>query len=360
MVLNQEQQLLKDTIAGFLDEQAPVSALRKLRDEDGPGYDPALWAQMVALGLPGTVLPETYDGLGFGWLGLGAVLEEAGRRLTASPLVSNVAVAASLILRAGNEAQKERWLKAIAAGDLVFSLALDESRHFNPSQFATTLSNGVLNGRKTLVADALQADYLIVVCAAGVSAVVSTQAEGVTIEQRKLMDGRQFATVTFNNVGIAEADHLMTDHAAITHAIDIGALATAAEMIGGARELLERTVAFLNEREQFDVKIGTFQALQHRCAQMYCNLELAASAVLQALSRLDYGVTDISAMASTAKALTNDCYQLISNEAVQMHGGMGVTDELDIGLFLKRSRVCNQLYGDASWHRNRYAQLKNL
>lgn len=360
MVLNQEQQLLKDTIAAFLDEQAPVSALRRLRDEEGPGYDPELWRQMVALGIPGTALPEAYDGLGFGWLGLGAVLEEAGRRLTASPLVSNVAVAASLILRAGNEVQKEHWLKAIVRGELVLSLALNEGRHFAPSLLQTTLSKGVLNGCKTLVADALQADYLIVVCDTGVSAIVSTQAEGVTIEQRKLMDGRQFATVTLNNVRVNEGDCMMAEQAALTHAIDIGALATAAEMIGGARELLERTVAFLNEREQFDVKIGTFQALQHRCAQMYCNLELAASAVLQALSRLDHGVTDISAMASTAKALANDGYQLISNEAVQMHGGMGVTDELDIGLFLKRSRVCNQLYGDAAWHRNRYAQLKNL
>tara|TARA_B110000503_G_scaffold137134_1_gene220803 strand:- start:1622 stop:2704 length:1083 start_codon:yes stop_codon:yes gene_type:complete len=360
VVLNQEQQLLKDTIAGFLDEHAPVAAMRKLRDEDGPGYDPGLWQQMVALGIPATVLPEAYDGLGFGWLGLGAILEETGRRLSASPLVSSVAAASSLILAAGNEPQKARWLKAIAAGEIVFSVAINESHHFDSSTIKTVLSNKLLTGRKTLVADAQQADYLLVVCDSGVSAVVATQADGVSIEQRKLMDGRQFATVTFNNVSVADEDCFATDSQAIDYVVDIGALAIAAEMIGGARELLERTVLFLNEREQFDVKIGTFQALQHRCAQMYCELELAASAVLQAFSRLDYGVTDISAMASTAKALSNDCYQLISNEAVQMHGGMGVTDELDIGLFLKRSRVCNQLYGDAAWHRNRYARLKNL
>ena len=191
---------------------------------------------------------------------------------------------------------------------------------------------------------------------------IRSDAVGVEISAKRFMDLHGHGSITLNSVNTDAIDWLAGPdvEGGLATAIDQATSVLAAEMMGSAREALEQTVAFLGEREQFDVKLGTFQALQHRCAQMFCELELAESAVAAALTGLDQGAPNISALSSSAKALANDCFTLISSEAVQLHGGMGVTEEMDIGLFLKRSRVCNQLLGSSSYHRDRFARLNGF
>ena len=210
--------------------------------------------------------------------------------------------------------------------------------------------------------DAAGADYLIVSAVDEADelclAVVPRDTDGVTLHSQKLMDGRQYASLTLRDVEAEEwlAGEMLAS--GFTRACDEATIMLSCEMLGGSRELLERTVAYLQEREQFDVKIGTFQALQHRLAIAYCELELAAASAFHALLAMDSGEPVLSEQASKAKALVGDIFQHLSNEAVQMHGGMGVTDEMDIGLFLKRSRVCNQLFGNSAFHRDRFATLR--
>lgn len=189
---------------------------------------------------------------------------------------------------------------------------------------------------------------------------VPKETAGVTVTTLHSMDGHSFARVNFEQVVVDDSQIVGPRDSAwvfVGPALDRATLALSAEMLGGARELLDRTLAYLNDREQFDVKIGTFQALQHRCSQLFCQLELAQSVTLKGLSAIDNGQQNIAKLASHAKVLASDCYQKMSNEAVQMHGGMGITDEVDIGLFLKRARVCNQILGDSSFHRERFATL---
>lgn len=367
MILNEEQRMLQQSVADFLDAEAPITALRTLRDAPPEqSFDASLWRQMVELGLPALTVPEAYGGVELGWMGLGAVCQEAGRRLSASPLISSAVLAQSVVLHCASLSQRELLLPAMVSGDWTASLALDDGSHFQGVSTSCSVSEGRLNGTKYLVMDAAQASRLLVVAqreetGLGV-AVIDVDTDGVSVVPVRLMDGRGYADIQFENVAVAETDWLAGDDvvAGLERALAIATVALAAEMMGGARELLERTVAYLCEREQFGVKIGTFQALQHRCAQLYCDLELTQSAVDAALTALDYGSDDIAAMASAAKAMANDCFQSMSNQAVQLHGGMGVTDEMDIGLFLKRSRVCNQLLGDADWHRRRFATAQGF
>lgn len=377
MVLNEEQVLLRDTMKAFLQEHADVSAMRTLRDTKDPiGYSLPLWQQLTELGVGAIVMPEAYGGLGFGFLGLGAVMQEMGRTLTATPLLSSVILGASAIELAGSASQRQALLPAIAAGKLTLTLAVDEASHHAP--LATRLAlretpNGLrLNGTKVFVLDGHVADKFVVVARSAGDAgdshgltlvLVEATSPGVTISRTTMIDGRNSAELHFENTPVNIDDLVGAQHSAwpiIEKVIDRGTICLAAEMLGGAHELFARTLAYLKEREQFDVKIGSFQALQHRCALLYCQLEQCQTAVQSALGSLDSEASDIALQASIAKALVNDCYQLVSNEAIQLHGGMGITDELDIGLFLKRARVCLQLLGDTSYHLDRYATRLNF
>ena len=367
MVLNEEQQLLNDTISDFLDKHAPTEALRALRDEpDAPAWSDSLWQQLCEMGVPAAAQPETEGGLGFGWIGLGAVLKQMGRRLSVTPLLSSVIFAGSVIRRCGSDSQREQWLGNIMDGSLIATVAFQDAKHFNPMPSLREANDGSLSGIKRLVMGASKAELLLVTAlrqngSLGIAALPATSA-GVDIREETLFDGNRYATVSLSNVVVDKTQWLAGDDIspAFTAALDDATLGLCAEMMGGARELLERTVAYLSEREQFGVKIGSFQALQHRCAQAYCQLELAESALLGALQKADRTQTTMSDDVSRAKALIGDVYEHISNEAVQLHGGMGVTDEMDIGLFLKRSRVCNQLFGNSHWHRDRFATLRGF
>ncbi|ROS05155.1 alkylation response protein AidB-like acyl-CoA dehydrogenase [Sinobacterium caligoides] len=374
LVFNEEQRQLQDAAKAFFNENAPIDALRKLRDEkDATGYDTQLWAQMSELGWAMITIPEAYDGLDFGYLGLGAIAIESGHTLTASPLFGTVVLGASAIEIAGSEQQKQELLPQVACGELTLALALEETNHHNPAGVSLTAAKGadgyVLNGRKKLVLDGHSADKLVVVArtsgnageAGGLSLfLVDADSAGISRQRTTLIDSRNAANIDFENVVVSAAALLgEADNAwpILDQILDRGRIYLAAEMLGGADECLSRTVEYLGDREQFGVKLGSFQALKHRCAEMYCELELARSVVMDALSAIDDQRADSAAMASLAKARLNDVFKLVTNEATQMHGGIGVTDELVIGFFLKRARVAMQIFGDAGFHRDRYATL---
>jgi alkylation response protein AidB-like acyl-CoA dehydrogenase len=280
--------------------------------------------------------------------------------------MSSVVLGQNLLLNCGSEAQIATYLPSLMSGETTATVALDEGRFFNPDAVATSDASGLLNGRKDRVLDAGQSSYVFCIAeqASGDRGVAlfASSAEGVSIDSRRTMDLHSAGSILLDGVPAEDTVWLAGDdvEAGIQQTIDQATIVLAAEMMGSAREVLERTVAYLGEREQFDVKLATFQALQHRCAHMYCELELAESAVSAALTALDQVAPNVSLLASSAKALANDCFTLISSEAVQLHGGMGVTEEMDIGLFLKRSRVCNQLLGTSSYHRDRFARLRGF
>jgi alkylation response protein AidB-like acyl-CoA dehydrogenase len=374
LVLNEEQRLLQDTARDFFASHAPVAALRKLRDTHDPvGYDPQLWQQMAEMGWASIILPETYGGLDFGFLGLGVVLEESGRTLTASPLFASAVVGASALLLGGNETLKQSLLPDVAAGKLTLALALEESHHHNPTNISATAKiqgeNFILNGSKCFVLDGHSADKLIVVARTGGTErssagltllLVDRNASGVNCRRTVMADSRNTANIRFDDVVVPVENLLGTVNqgwAILEPVLDRGRVAIAAEMMGCALEAFDRTVAYLKEREQFGVRIGTFQALQHRAAHMQSEIELCRSVVLQALSTVDDAPHQLPSLASLAKARLNELVKLITNEAVQMHGGIGVTDELEIGFFLKRARVAMQIFGDAGFHKDRYATL---
>ncbi|MEQ8234867.1 MAG: acyl-CoA dehydrogenase family protein [Gammaproteobacteria bacterium] len=374
LVLNEEESILRQGALEYFSERLPVSALRSLRDDDDAhGYDLAAWREMAEMGWAGVLLPEAYGGADFGYRGLGQVLEAAGRTLAASPLVSTALTAAPLLLAAGNEAQKAAWLPKVATGECVLALALDEQPRHAPSAIAcraTAAGDGWrLDGAKTFVLDGHVADCLIVVArtadVAGTTEglglfLVDPRAAGVGITRTRMVDARNAANVTFDGVALDGAAVLGTPGDAwplLERALDGARAGLAAEMLGGAQEAFDRTIAYLKLREQFGAVIGSFQALKHRAALMFCELELTRSAVIAALDALDSGHADVAALASLAKARACETFELVSNEAVQLHGGIGMTDAEEIGFFLKRARVAQQVFGDAVFHRQRYADL---
>ena len=374
LVLNEEQRLLRDTARDFLSSSAPVRALRKLRDEHDPlGYDNGLWRQMAQLGWASIILPEEYGGLDFGFTGLGVVLEECGRTLAASPLFATAAVGASALLLGGSEQQKTELLPRLASGELTLALALEEAPHHRPTHIATRATprdaGFVLDGSKVFTLDGHSADKLIVAARSGGEAdsvqgislfLVDRDATGVHCTRTVMADSRNAANFQLRDVAVGRGDLLGEPGKGwriLEPVLDRGRVALAAEMLGGALETFERTVAYLKARAQFGVPIGSFQALQHRAARMQAELELCRSVVLQALSAVDETPEQLPILASLAKAKLNELVKLVTNEAVQMHGGIGVTDELEIGFFLKRARVTMQIFGDTGFHQDRYATL---
>jgi alkylation response protein AidB-like acyl-CoA dehydrogenase len=373
LVLNEEQVMLRDAAAGFLAEKATVQHLRELRDAGSQqGFSSEVWAEMAEMGWAGIAIPEAYGGLGYGYTGLGLVLEQAGRNLSASPLQSTVLVAATLIAELGSNEQKENLLPAIASGDKLVSLALQEGSHHAPLQTAASAQRDdddyVINGSKLMVLDAASANTFIVIARTGgtvgdeqgLSALlVDAGSEGLSVEQRSMVDSRSAGAVILNNVRVPAANLLGAESdawAGLSRALDIANIGLAAELLGLSVEAFERTVAYLKERKQFGRVIGSFQGLQHRAAELFAELELARSIVLQALHAIDDGEADLALMASAAKAKLCEVAQRASNEGVQMHGGIGMTDEHEIGFFIKRARVAQHIFGDYNYHLDRFAK----
>lgn len=380
LVLSEDQQLLKDSAKSFVDQNAPVSVLRGLRDSrDARGYDQSLWQQMLELGWAGMAIPEAYGGFEFGYGGLGVVLEETGRSLVSSPLIASVLLGASAINVLGSEQQKASLLPQLVSGELLLALAIDEKPHHRPNFIETSaVKDGdgyVLNGCKTFVLDGHIANKLIVVARSagavdaetGISVfLVDADADGVSINRSWMVDSRNSAMLSLNNVRV-EAQALLgaegEAYSGLTRVLDIARIGVAAEMLGSLQQAFEMTLEYLKQREQFGVLIGSFQGLQHRAAEMYSEIELCKSVVRGALSALDDASKsdeEIAVIASTAKAKLSEIATLVSNEAVQMHGGIGMTDEYDIGFYMKRARVASAFLGDALFHRERYATLNGF
>jgi alkylation response protein AidB-like acyl-CoA dehydrogenase len=377
-VLTEEQTMLRDAAKGWTTDSAPVAALRKLRDsKTGASFDPAAWKDMGEMGWAGVVVPEAYDGSAFGYLGLGLILEETGRTLAASPLLSTALIAASALQLGGSDAQKQAWLPRIAAGEAVATLAVDEGPHHAPARTALTATKSgagyVLNGTKTFVLDGEAADLLIVAARTGGKAggtegltlfLVAGDAPGVTRTHLMLVDSRGAARITFDGVEIG-ADAVLGEvdkgWTVLEPTLDRAYAGLAAEMLGSASAAFDITLDYLKTRTQFGQVIGTFQALQHRAAKWFTDLETTRSCVEAALEAIDAqnvtGGGDTRALASLAKAKASDLVHLASNEMVQMHGGIGMTDAHDAGLYMKRARVTETLFGGASFHRDRYARL---
>ena len=372
LVLNEDQNMLKDSAKNFCADNTPITQLRRLRDEnDSLGFDKETWNQMVELGWSGITVPEAYGGLGFGYMGLGVVMEECGRTLAASPLFATAALGTSALIYGAPEEMKTGLLGQVAEGKLLLALALEETAHHSPYKINSivekTSSGYEISGTKNFVLDGHVADKLIVVGRSfgkqgeseGLTLLlVDREAEGVAVTRTKMADSRNAANVSFDKVSGVLIGEEGTGAEILDKVLDVGRILLAAEMLGGIQECFERTVEYLKTREQFGVPIGSFQSLKHRAAQMFCEVELSKSVVLEALSALDEDSDQIPELASLAKARLNDTYNLVSSEGVQMHGGIGMTDEYEIGFFMKRSRVCEHTFGGSAFHRDRYGVLQ--
>lgn len=378
LVLTDEQQLLQSTAADFARQSLPVSRLRALRDAgDTIGYSPDLWRTMAGLGWPGMLLPEEYDGLGLGYADAIVVLEELGKVLAPEPFLSTVLLAGNAILRGGSEAQKKQLLPRVASGEAVLALAHHEPRtrhrlhHVTTSAAAGTGGSFRLTGVKDIVLDGAAAERLVVSARssgapgdrAGISLfLVDPHARGVTVARQQLVDHRVAAIVKLDGAEVPASDLIGTLGAGadvLDATIDRALVGLCAEMLGGMVRSFEMTLAYLKERKQFGVTIGSFQALKHRAARMFIEIELGRSAVMAAARALDDGGPDAPMLAAVAKARLSEGFVLVASEAVQMHGGIGMTDEHDVGFYLKRARAAEILLGDAAYHRDRFATLQD-
>ena len=368
LVLNEEQSYLKDTARDFAKNKTPVSHFRGVRDSENPEcFDREIWKEMANLGWSGTLIPEEYGGSDFGVAGIGVIFEELGRTLTPSPMFSTAVVCASLIKEAGNEDQKKEYLTKIASGDITLAFALEESSRHSPTNLETIAKKEgdsyIINGQKTFVLDGGFADFLLIAADTGKGTslfISSKDTKGIDIKVTPLVDSRNAANITFKDLKLPSSNLIGEENGSdqiIEEVLDISRSVISAEMFGGIQEAFDVTLNYLKERDQFGAKIGSFQALQHRAAIMFSEIELCKSCVLESLTSFDEGSNDIPRLASLAKAKIGEVFHLVSNEAVQMHGGIGVTDEYDIGFYLKRARVAEQIFGNVQFHKDRYAEL---
>lgn len=363
--LTEDQQLLKDTADSFFAEKAPVLALRQLRDA-GRTSDPALWDEIGAMGFCGGLIAEDHGGTGMGYRALALALEAEARTLGTSGLFQTGWVGASAILLAGTVAQTGDLLPKIAAGAVRLALACDESAHHRPGMIETRFADGAVTGLKRFVPDGQGADLLLVTVATGEGpaiALVEAAAAGVSRTPLATVDSRDSADIRFE----AAPATLLGDGAGgadrIELVLDIARAGLCAQMLGLTGACFEMTVDYLKTRTQFGQLIGSFQSLQHRASHMLVEMELTRSCVVSALAAVDRAVggqlepRKLAEAVSLAKARAADTLQLVTNETIQMHGGIGMTDAHDSGLYLKRARVLEAQYGSAAFHRDRWARL---
>jgi alkylation response protein AidB-like acyl-CoA dehydrogenase len=376
LVLNQEQSMLRDSARGLIGDKAPVSHLRQLRDaKDASGFSRELWKAFAEMGFSGLLVPEEFGGSGLGCVEAGIVMEEIGRTLMPSPFLATGVLAASALARGGSDAQKSRYLPGIADGSLLAALAVDEGAKHRPLQIslqAVRSGNGFkLSGDKAFVVDGHTADLLIVAARTAGSAgerdgltlfLVDPKTKGVAVERTAMVDSHNAARIVFDHAEV-NADGVLGEvdqgFGLLEGVLNIGRGAVASEMVGLSEEVFGRTVSYLKERKQFGKLIGEFQALQHRAAELYIDIEITRAAVLKALQTLDGNFENAGAAVAVAKARAGSTATLAVQEGVQMHGGMGMTDQFDIGFFMKRARVCQELFGDTNFHADQLARMKS-
>ncbi|MFT3819269.1 MAG: acyl-CoA dehydrogenase family protein [Rubrivivax sp.] len=371
-LLNEEQTMLHDVAADWAKRRAPITAFRKLRDQGGgAGYDAEAWREIAGLGWPGIAVPDAYGGAGMGVFEVGLVVEQLGRTLAAQPLASTALVGVRALVRAGSTALQAMLLPEVAAGDVRLALAIDEGARFDPARLELDIVPGTdgvrLKGQKRFIQDGMAATHFIVFGRgdSGLSAVVvPADAPGLRRRDMGLVDHRGAALLQFDGVEVG-GEYVLGElgRAAglLDESIDAAAVGSAAELLGAAEAALDITLDYMRVRVQFDHPIGSFQALQHRAAEWFAELQLARSSVEAALSALDRGDAKQRSMAaSTAKVMMNDASRLATNEMIQLHGGIGMTDEHDAGFFLKRARVLACAYGSTSWHLERLARAEGF
>jgi len=375
LILSEDQLILRDMAKSFCDEKSPVERMRKLRDDkDETGFSRELWKEMGELGWIGIPFPEGVGGADMGSGELGVILNECGRVLAPEPFLSTVLLGGNAILHGGSEPLQKELLPDVCSGDRFLALAFQEKGRFSPYAIETSAKKDGgsfrLNGEKQFVLDGHVAQQIVVAARTSGSAgerdgltllVVDADAKGVSVQRTEMVDGRNAALVSFSDTSVDAGRVLGTVDAGadlLDAVFDRATIGLCAEMVGSFEEAFERTLAYLKTREQFGVKIGTFQGLRHRASEMFGELEFARSVVRDAETSIDEGRDDIAECASAAKARCSDVAALIGGEAVQMHGGIGMTDEEEIGLFFKRLKAAEFTLGDAIYHRNRYASLR--
>jgi alkylation response protein AidB-like acyl-CoA dehydrogenase len=350
-VLNEEQVMLRDMAREWADNESPVSAFRKLRAAaPQEGFDPEAWGAIGQMGWAGVVVPEEHGGSAFGYLSLGLVIEQLGRNLAASPLAST-GPAATAIAMGADEGAKGEWLPKIAAGEVVATLAIDEGSFHDPTKLATKAEGGKLTGVKAFVAEGDAAQVFVVAAQDGLYLVAGD--EGVTRSSRKMADSRSHAEVRFDGAPATKLGGPELTQAIVDRATAL----VCAEMLGMAEQAFQTTNDYLKTRVQFGQPLSTFQALQHRMAGMFTELELMRSAVEAALEAIDANRSDLDQSVSLAKAIASDTLKLVSRQMIQLHGGIGMTDEHDAGFYIKRSAVLEAMWGNAAYHRERFARL---
>ena len=375
LVLTEDQELLAKTAADFVRQHSPVSRVRALRDANDPnGFSRELWKQMAELGWTGILVPDTYGGAGMGLADIVVVLEALGRTLAPEPFLSTVLLAGELLSRSGSDAQKQAWLPGIANGEKILTVAYQEARSRYDSNRVTTKAerqgqSWSLSGEKIQVLDGQSADAFIVSArtsgssndAKGITLfLVAKDTPGLKLTPLHRVDNRASVILTLDGVKVGQDSiigPLDGGYEILSHVIDRATIGLCAEMLGGMNQIFDDTIAYLKTRQQFGVLIGTFQGLQHRAARLFMELELARSSVMATARAADANDPEWQSLASLAKVRCSDAYILAANEGVQMHGGIGMTDEHDAGFYLKRARATEMTFGDAAWHRERWAQL---
>jgi alkylation response protein AidB-like acyl-CoA dehydrogenase len=376
-LLNQEQEMLRDSVRSWVATHSPVSAMRKIRNSGSElGFDRAAFKSIAEMGLTGVVIPQDLGGSDFGYRSMGVILEEFGRMLVAAPLIGSAIGAASAINLGGSEVQKRTWLPRIASGDAIGALAIDEEPLFEPDRIALTASKKgdhyLLSGGKTFVLEGLAADLFVVAARldgtpAGEKSVtlflVPADAKGLGRKRLELIDSRGYAALEFTEVKLGDGAVLGQPEGGdelLSRVLDRVYVSIAAEEIGVALQAFETTIEYMKTRVQFGQTIGSFQALQHRAAGLYTKIQLARATVEEALTAIDKAAANVSEMASMAKATANDLVNLVTREMIQIHGGIGMTDEHDAGFYLKRARVLEASFGSSAFHRERFARLNGL
>lgn len=375
--LTEEQVLIKDQANDWCREKAPVGALRALRDAGNPaGYDTGLWQEMSGLGWPGLLVPESHGGAGLGYLSFGLLLEALGRHLVASPLLTSSLASASALMSGGSDEQRAAWLPGIADGSCLLTLAANEGARHAPERIQTraeAVQDGYrLNGAKVAVPEGMSARCFIVPARTSANAegldgvtlfLVPADAEGLHRSAVQFMDARGYANVTMTDVHVDETTVLGSPGLGgelLLATLDRAAAGLSAEMFGTACQAFDLTLEYLKTRRQFGQVIGGFQALGHRAAELYSAMELTRSCVDAALTALDEEDAEAPQLCALAKAKAGEFLYDMSNELIQMHGGIGMTDDFDAGLYLKRARMQEALFGNRAYHRDRYARLLNF
>jgi alkylation response protein AidB-like acyl-CoA dehydrogenase len=363
LVLSEDQKLLMASARGAVAEKAPIAEFRKLRaDPNSLGFSPAFWRACAELGWTGVLVPEAFGGLDFRVVGAGLIAREMARDLASSPFLSTSVLSASALARAGSAAQKSQWLPRIVRGEAIIAFAVDEGAR--PDAIATKAtradSGWRLDGAKHFVFDGHAADAMLIAAVAEGEAALflaKADAQGLFRDPRTLVDGRRVASVRLDGLSLDPGARLQGGAATIEEVVDIGRAVVSAALCGVAEEAFARTARYLKERRQFDRRIGSFQALQHRAARMHVDIENAWSATLKAMQSIDARANSPALDVAIAKAKASETACAATAECLQMHGGIGMTDEFDIGLYLKRARVDSVLLGDAAFHADRVATM---